>query len=294
MNAVPEPEEHVASKADALAQIQEAEADIAEAEALAAAARARARAARLRREALTLADDAEDYADAATAAADAEGDYGSDARGESSTEEYEDPGDPGDPGDDGDDGDDEDDGDPGAHGGREGSAGATEPTGWRRWVALPVLACTAAILLVIGFVAASITMIAQHRDATQRQKHDAAFAAGAKQCVLNMITLDFTKARSDVQRVIDSSTGEFKDDFQKKANDLISLVEKSKAITDGTIDAAALESVAGNSAVVLVAAVSRVTNSPPDKLEPPKLWRLRVTIADEGGQYKMSKVEYVQ
>ena len=292
MNAVPEPEEHVASKADALAQIQEAEADIAEAEALAAAARARARAARLRREALTLADDAEDYADAATAAADAEGDYGSVARGESSTEEYavaeyEDDGGPGDHGD-------EEDGDPSGHGGRDGSAGAAGPTGWRRWVALPVLACTAAILLVIGFVAASITMIAQHRDATQRQKHDAAFVAGAKQCVLNMITLDFTKARNDVQRVIDSSTGEFKDDFQKKANDLISLVEKSKAITDGTIDAAALESVAGNSAVVLVAAVSRVTNSPPDKLEPPKLWRLRVTIADEGGQYKMSKVEYVQ
>ncbi|MEI7715434.1 MAG: hypothetical protein WCI78_05000 [Mycobacterium sp.] len=288
---MPEPEEHVASKADALAQIQEAEANIAEAEALAAAARARARAARLRREALTLADDAEDYADAATAAADAEGDSGSDARGESAVEEYEDDGDPGDPGDYG---DYEDDGDPGAHGGREGSAGATEPTGWRRWVAPPVLACAVAILLVIGFVAASITMLAQHRDATQREKHDTAFVAGAKQCVLNMITLDFTKARSDVQRVIDSSTGEFKADFQKKANDLIALVEKSKAITDGTIDAAALESVAGNSAVVLVAAVSRVTNSLPGKLEPPKLWRLRVTIADEGGQYKMSKVDYVQ
>jgi len=281
-------EEHVSSKADALAQIQEAEAEVAEAEALAAAARARARAARLKREALTLADDAEDYADAAAAAADVPGEDEDENENDDSgqgvgaapaekyvyedyaDEDYED------------------------HEAPDGAVDPAAPTGWRRWVTVSALATAAAVLLVIGFVAASIVMITHHRDVTQRLKQDDAFVAGAKQCVLNMISLDFTKARSDVQRVIDSSTGEFKDDFQKKANDLIALVEKSKAITDGTIDAAALESTAGNSAVVLVAAISRITNSPPDKGEPPKLWRLRVTIADEGGQYKMSKVDYVQ
>jgi Mce-associated membrane protein len=133
----------------------------------------------------------------------------------------------------------------------------------------------------------------QHRDATKHQQRETAFVGGAKQGVLNMISLDFNKAKEDVQRVIDSSTGQFKDDFQKRANDFITVVTQSKAVTEGTVNAAAIESMNGNSAVVLVSATSQVTNSPPGKDEPPKVWRLRVTVTDVGGQYKMSKVEYV-
>ncbi|ORW72966.1 hypothetical protein [Mycobacterium saskatchewanense] len=281
------PQESVTSKADALALIAEAEAEAAEAEALAAAARARARAARLRREALALAEGAEDYADAALAAADAEAvdDY------DETAEEYY--------------AESEDD----AYGGEyeetadedylEGTDDAAprrpaRRTGWRRWVpSLPVSAITAAIILTIVFAAASTHMVLQHRDANQRHQREAAFVAGARQGVVNMISLDFTRAKADVQRVIDSSTGQFKVDFQQRANDFVRVVEQSKAITEGTVNAAAVELVEDNSAVVLVSATSRVTNSPPGRDEPPKIWRLRVTVADDGGRYKMSKVEYV-
>ncbi|ORU96005.1 hypothetical protein AWB93_23150 [Mycobacterium bohemicum] len=280
-------EEPVTSKADALALIEEAEAEAAEAEALAAAARARARAARLRREALALADAAEDYGDAAAAAADSADDEDETYYEEPADQDYaeyydETPGDE-------------------LHG--TGAAeddeafedeDAPPPTGWRRWVPSPAAAATvAAVVLVIGFAAASTYMVLQHRDATRQQRHEAEYVAGAKRGVVSMISLDFTKAKADVQRVIDTSTGPFRDDFQRRANDFIAVVEQSKAITEGTVNAAAVESVGDDSAVVLVAATSRVTNSPPGKEEPPKIWRLRVTVADEGGKYKMSKVEYV-
>ena len=85
-------------------------------------------------------------------------------------------------------------------------------------------------------------MMLQHRDATQRQQRDAAFVAGAKQGVVNMTSLDFNKAKEDVQRVIDSSTGEFKDDFQQRADDFIAVVAQSKMVTEGTVNAAAIES----------------------------------------------------
>lgn len=283
--------EAVTSKADAFALIEEAEAEAAEAEALAAAARARARAARLRREALALAEAAEDYGDAAAAAADVEAAYDDEAVDEyddESTDEYYDQ--------EYDEAYDEaydeeyDD--------QDTEAGVPEPprrpTGWRRWVpSKSAIAALAAIALVIGFVAASTYMVLQHGDATQSRKREAEFVAGAKQGVVSMISLDFTKAKADVQRVIDNSTGQFRDEFQQRAKDFIAVVEQSKAITEGTVNAAAVESVADTSAVVLVAATSRVTNSPPGKDEPPKIWRLRVTVADEGGKYKMSKVEYV-
>jgi Mce-associated membrane protein len=252
------PEYSAPSEADAMALVEEAEAEAAAAEAVAAAAQARARVARVRREALGLPDPAEEYDD----------------------EDYEDY----------DETDDED-----YYEDYDEDVAVTEPVteqaGWRRRI--PMIAAVAGVILIVCFTGASVYMVLQHRDATKHQQREAAFVAGAKQGVLNMISLDFNKAKADVQRVIDSSTGQFKDDFQQRANDLIAVVTQSKAITEGTVNAAAIESMDQDSAVVLISATSQVTNSPPGKDEPPRIWRLRVTVAQVGGQYKMSKVEYV-
>lgn len=254
------PDHSTASEADARALLEEAEAEAAAAEARAAAAQARARAARLRREALGL-PDPDEYDDA-------DEDYAGDE--DYAEDDYED-----------DEEYDEDD----------YAEPVTEQAAWRR--RMPLLAAIAAVIGIIAFVGSSAYMVLQHRDTTRHQQREAAFVAGAKQGVLNMISLDFNKAKADVQRVIDGSTGEFQADFQQRANDFISVVIQSKAVTEGTVHAAALESMNDNSAVVLVSATSQVTNSPPGKDEPPRIWRLRVTVADVGGKYKMSKVEYV-
>ena len=81
------------------------------------------------------------------------------------------------------------------------------------------------------------------------QQRAAAFVAGARQGVVNMTSLDFNKAKEDVQRVLDSSTGEFRDDFQKRAKDFTTVVKHSKAVTEGTVNAAALESMNKHSAI---------------------------------------------
>jgi Mce-associated membrane protein len=258
------PEDSATSKADAMALLEEAEAEAAEAEALAAAARARARAARLRREAgvETQAEaEAEDEDDTATAEA---------AEEEASDETAE---------------------------AADETAEAAEPESGlsrsRRW--LPSLSVTwkvAAIILIACFAGATGYMAWQHHDATEREQRAARFVAGARQGVVNMTSLDFTKAKEDVQRVIDSSTGQFRDDFQQRAKDFTTVVEQSKVVTEGTVNAAAIESVDEHSASVLVSATSRITNSAGAKDEP-RAWRLRVTVTEDGGQYKMSKVDFV-
>ena len=255
------PEDSAASDADAKVLLEEAEAEAAAAEALAAAAQARARAARLRRKVLGLPDPAEAYDEDEDHDEAAAGDYDDEYDEDyyESAEDYEE--------------------------------SVTEQAGWRRW--MPTIAALAAAIAICAFAGLSAYMVLQHRDATKHQQREAAFVAGAKQGVVSMISLDFNKAKEDVQRVIDGSTGQFKDDFQQRANDFISVVTQSKAVTEGTVNAAALESINGDSAVVLVSATSQVTNSPPGKDVPPLVWRLRVTVAEVGGQYKMSKVEYV-
>lgn len=273
------PEDTATSKADAMALLEEAEAEAAEAEALAAAARARARAARLRRQALAEAEAEAEPAEVteateATEAADKEApdaddtvehlDAATDEAAPKQTVETV-----------------------------EAVEPESRPARWRP--GLPSLSATAkvaAIVLICAFAVASGIMVWKDHDAAERAQREASFVAGARQGIVNMTSLDFNRAKEDVQRLLDSSTGQFRDDFQQRAKDFASVVEQSKVVTQGTVTAAALESMDEHSASVLVAASSRITNSAGAKDEP-RMWRIRVTVTEEGGQYKMSKVDFV-
>lgn len=262
------PKDSAMSKADAMALLEEAEAEAAQAEALAAAASARARAARLRREALTSAEvetadekvpDADEDVEGAVEHVDTETDR------EASDKSL------------------------------ESAESKSRLARWRRRTPLPPLSAmskVAAIILICAFAGASGYMVWQHVNTTEREQRAANFAAGARQGIINMTSLDFKNAKNDVQRVIDSSTGEFRDDFTRRAKDFASVVEQSKVVTQGTVNAAAIESMNDHSASVLVSATSRITNAAGAKDEP-RSWRLRVTVTEDGGQYKMSKVEFV-
>ncbi|OBK97903.1 hypothetical protein A5645_05290 [Mycobacterium asiaticum] len=308
----PPPDDSATSKADAMALLEEAEAEAAEAEALAAAARARARAARLRREMLAKAEVEAEAAEAETAEAEVEADEAIDAEAETTEAEVEatdaeaetteadveatDAESEADR--------DADDVDQDADEVDESESLSDEETveaaalpsrsaRRRRW--LPSLSTTlkvAALILTCAFVAASGYMLWYEHNANERHQRAANFVAGAKQGVINMTSLDFNRAKEDVQRLLESSTGEFRDDFQQRAKDFVTVVEQSKVVTQGTITATAVESMNDNSASVLVTATSRITNAAGAKDEP-RVWRLRVTVTEEGGQYKMSKLEFV-
>jgi Mce-associated membrane protein len=293
------------SKADTMALIAEAEAEAAEAEALAAAARARARAARLRREALAQEEKEALEAEAAEAAEAAEEDAteaeeqeeevsdtveATDANEAETEEEEEEVSDSADEAE--------------TEEAKEEASVETDETAeeaepeakparsWRRLPSLSVTWKAAVILLICAFVGASGWMMWQRHEISEHNQRVANFLAGARQGVVNMTSLDFNRAKEDVQRVIDSSTGQFRDDFQQRAKDFMTVVEQSKVVTQGTVNAAAVQSVDGNSALVLVAATSRITNAAGAKDEP-RNWRLKVTVTEDGGQYKMSKVEFV-
>ena len=53
------------------------------------------------------------------------------------------------------------------------------------------------------------------------------------------MSLDFNKAKEDVQRIIDNSTGQFRDDFKNQADDFIKVAQDSKVITEVTVNATA-------------------------------------------------------
>jgi Mce-associated membrane protein len=154
------------------------------------------------------------------------------------------------------------------------------------------IAAGVGVLLLVALLVASGWLIWQHRQAVQREERATEFATAARQGVVNLMSLNFNHAQDDLQRVIDSTTGSFRQDFEKSKNDFASVMNESKVVATSEVKATAVESVDDKSAVVLVAAASQVANSA--SLTPtPRAWRLSVTVQQESDGIKMSKVEFV-
>ena len=223
-----------AGQAGALAD--EAEAEAAEAEATAVAARARARALRLRREAEQASDVEESGDQIELAAADVEPVSGTatDLDAEATIGEVGDS----------------------ALGADEAEEQQADKSRWRRlphptWKGI---AATLAILCTVSLLAVSGSMIWSHRQAEKLLQQNAEYAAAARQSVVTLMSLDFNQAQEDVQRIIDTSTGEFKEDFEKQAADFVTVAQDSEVVTEVTVNSTAVETMTDDSAVVLVAA----------------------------------------
>jgi Mce-associated membrane protein len=165
---------------------------------------------------------------------------------------------------------------------------------WRRRPGLATLAASLAVIIIVASLAASADIVLQHRNASHQHQRAAEFAAAAREGVVTLTSLDFNDAKAGVQRIIDNSTGSFRDDFAKMAGDFTKVVEQSKVVERGTVQAVAvdLDSMTNDSAVVLIASTSEVTNAAGAKQDP-RNFKLIVTLTRDSDQLKMSKVEFV-
>jgi Mce-associated membrane protein len=159
---------------------------------------------------------------------------------------------------------------------------------------LSTIAAAVAIVVIVAALAGSVYMVLDHRHAVEQRRRAAEFTAAARQGVVTLTSLDFEHAKEGVQNIIDVSTGSFKDDFVKMADDFTKVVQESKVVAQGSVqaDAVDLNTMTDDSAVVLIASTSEVTNAAGAKQEPRK-YRLIVTVARDHGQLKLSKVEFL-
>ena len=127
----------------------------------------------------------------------------------------------------------------------------------------------------------------------QEQQRQEMFVDAARQGALNLTTIDWEHAEADVQRVLDSATGQFYDDFERRSQSFLEVVKQIKSKSTGTVTSAALESYSGDSAEVLVSATIESTNAGVPEQEP-QVWRMVVTVQGTDGTAKVSNVEFVQ
>jgi Mce-associated membrane protein len=165
-----------------------------------------------------------------------------------------------------------------------------------RWLRRPgrkTLAVGVGIVLASASVGASGFMLWQHRTAVHDRQLAAEFAAAARQGITAMMSIDPDHARDDVQRMIDASTGDQKNTLSVLSTLIVQKAEDSKVGSKVTVEAVAVASLSENSGVVLVAAKTSPTG-PDNAKPPPALFRLSVTMDRDGGQLKMSKVDFLQ
>ncbi len=150
-----------------------------------------------------------------------------------------------------------------------------------------------AAVLISASLLATAYMAWQHHTLAHEDKRAAEFAAAARHEVELMMSIDPDHAQENLQRLIDDTTGALQSQLRVTSTYLVKDAQDAKVTTKATVQDVAVESMTKDSAVVLVVAKSDTTN--PDKSKrPPAFWRLSVNINRDGGQLKMSKVDFVQ
>lgn len=161
----------------------------------------------------------------------------------------------------------------------------------RRRTPRPGVPVTLAAVVLCALLAASGYMFQQHRAVERDRDSIAEYSAVARQGVVNLMAINYNSAQADVQRVLDSTTGTFRQQFEDTSKDLVKALQDAKVVTEVNVTGVAVESMTANSAVVLVAATSQRGDPDPQKRDP-RTWRAVVTLTRDSGQLKISQIDF--
>ena len=154
------------------------------------------------------------------------------------------------------------------------------------------LATVVGVAAVIASSAVAGWLGYREHQARQAQQQSELLIGVGRQGALNLTTIDWQHADADVQRVLDSATGQFYDQFSKRKQPFIEVLKKAQSKSVGTITEAGLESDSGDKAQVLVAASIKTSNLGADD-QPPREWRMRISVEKSGDEVKISNVAFV-
>lgn len=145
-------------------------------------------------------------------------------------------------------------------------------------------------VVILGAVGGWLGYRMYVNDRAQRT-HDA-FVEAARQGAVNLTTIDYARADADIQRILDSSTGKFRDQFQERSQPFADVVKQAKTKSEGTVTEAGVESQDTDQAQVLVAA-SVKTSVPGAPEQQPREWRMRITVEKVDDGFKVADLQFV-
>jgi Mce-associated membrane protein len=155
------------------------------------------------------------------------------------------------------------------------------------------LATVVGVVAVVASTSVAGWLGYREHQARQAQQQNELLIRVGRQGALNLTTIDYQHADADIQRILDSATGAFYDDFAKRSKPFVEVVKKAQSKSVGTVTEAGLESQSGDEAQVMVA-VSVVTTNVGEPEAEPRHWRMRLSVKKVGDGAKVTNVAFVQ
>jgi Mce-associated membrane protein len=175
----------------------------------------------------------------------------------------------------------------------DGSASHAALPGWGsgpgRALRFALVASTVVVVVLGGLT--GFVWFGAHQTAVAAQQREVFLQAG-RQAAINLTTISYSQAEADVTRILDSATGSFHDEFQKRSQPFIDVVKKAQSDSQGSVTAAGVESVEGDRASVIVAVSVKTSNAGVPEQQP-RGWRMRLNVEKVGDTAKVSDVQFV-
>jgi Mce-associated membrane protein len=146
-----------------------------------------------------------------------------------------------------------------------------------------------ALLVAIGVVATSRDAVDDELTAAQRE-----VAAAARAEALAFLTVDHTDMDPLIDAVLAGATGDFAEQYASQRDTLTSEAIRTRATSTGEVVALGVGDLDDDSATVLVAANSTVTNKSTGAEGQVRYYRLRLDLVREGGRWLTSNVQFVR
>ncbi|WP_224277499.1 hypothetical protein [Nocardioides lacusdianchii] len=145
------------------------------------------------------------------------------------------------------------------------------------------------LLVAIGLVWSSRGDVDAGLSAAQRE-----VSAAARAEAVAFLTVDHEDMDAVVDAVLAGATGDFAEQYAAQRDTLVSEAERTEATSTGEVVALGVGDLDDDSATVLVAANSTVTNSGTGAEGQVRYYRLRLDLVREDGRWLTSAVEFVR
>jgi Mce-associated membrane protein len=148
------------------------------------------------------------------------------------------------------------------------------------------------IILILGLGCLAAWWGYQTLQARRADQQRAMFLAAGRQAAEDLTTIDYTAIDANIKRILDLSTGSFYDEFHKNTQGFVDVVTNAKSKSEGSVTAAGIETITGDTAQILASVSVKMTNTGAPEQQP-RLWRMRISLQRGPNGTKVSNVGFV-
>lgn len=160
----------------------------------------------------------------------------------------------------------------------------------RPW--LVPLAGTVATLLIVAAITACALMLGSHETRVRTASRDRQVLSYVTGFMTQFTSIDPFHANDYVNRILAQATGDFANQYQKNANEILLQVARAEPATGSVLDAG-LERWNDDGSASVMVATAITTKSPDEKQVLENTNRWAATATQEGNQWKISNLQQV-